>query len=220
MDTDRLARLLARLRPVLCAVLLAGLVVSVLLALRPQPEGLPVLVLRHRVVEGGALSRADVREVRVPEAAVPADALDTDAILPGTWQGAPLDEGTILTESNVDGSAGGRVLGAGEARLSLVVPLHQAAGLEAGDIVDIWSAPQVCDGSGCVASLLAQEVRLTSMVVDDDSSWGNSPTARVGLVLRVVDTGRVLGHTGAGTLSLVLRPPGGAPVTQHRGDSP
>jgi SAF domain. len=206
MDTDRLARTLARLRPLLTAVLLVGLVVCALLALRPLPEGVVVLVATHALEEGAALEREDLREVRVPPEALPEDAWPVGAELPATWSGAPLPAGTILSESNVAGSAESRGLSPGEARLMLTVPLDQAIGLEVGDTVDIWSSPQMCDGSGCAASLLAEAVRLTSMVVDEDSSWGNSPTARVGLVLRAVDTGRVLGHTGAGTLSLVLRP--------------
>jgi len=206
MDTDRLARTLARTRPLLTALLLAGLVVCALLALRPTPEGVTVLVARRTLEEGSALGREDLREVRVPPEALPEDAWDVGAELPATWTGAPLPAGTILSESNVAGSPASRSLRPGEARLMLTVPLDQAVGLQTGDTVDIWSSPQMCDGSGCAASLLAEAVRLTSMVVDEDSSWGNSPTARVGLVLRAVDTGLVLGHTGAGTLSLVLRP--------------
>lgn len=206
MDTDSLARTLARIRPLLTALLLAGLVVCALLALRPAPQGAVVLVTRHALEEGADLSRTDLRQVRVPPEALPEDALGPRADLPTRWSGAPLTAGTILTESNVLGSPASRGLRPGEARLMLTVPLDQAVGLEEGDTVDIWSSPQMCDGSGCAASLLAEAVRLASMVVDEDSSWGNSPTARVGLVLRAVDTGRVLGHTGAGTLSLVLRP--------------
>ena len=206
MDSDHLVRALARFRPLLTALLLAGVVVCALLALRPQTEGVVVLVARNTVEDGAPLSDADVQEALVPPEARPEDALDPGAHLPATWTGSTLRAGTVLSESNVAGSPASRALRAGEARLMLTVPLDQSVGLVVGDSVDIWSSPQMCDGSGCAASLLAEAVRLTSIVVDEDSSWGNSPTARVGLVLRAVDTGRVLGHTGAGTLSLVLRP--------------
>ena len=206
VGSGRSAHLFRRGRPLLVAFLLAGVVVCSLLALRPAPEGIEVLVARRTLEEGDPLDSGALRTIRVPPEAVPQDALRPGAQLPTHLPGGALPRGTMLSETTLAGSAQARTLAPHQARVALTVPMDQAVGLEPGDTVDIWSAPQMCDGSGCEASLLAEAVRLTSKVVDEDSSWGNSPTARVGLVLRAVDTGRVLGHTGTGTLSLVLRP--------------
>ncbi|MFC7579861.1 hypothetical protein ACFQWG_01270 [Schaalia naturae] len=196
------------MRPVVAALALAGLVAGALLALRPAPQGVPVLVVRHDVATGQSLSDGDVWTVLVPPRARPADALEAGSSLPTAWEAAPIRAGTVLTESNVAGSPASRALSPGEAQVLLAVGADQAQGIAAGDLVDLWAPPPSCEENPCSASLLASEVRITSVVAPEASGWASSETVRVGVILRAADTDVVLGHAGSGSLSLVLRAPG------------
>ena len=173
----------------------------------------------HAIDTGATLDASTWARVRVPPAARPADALFSLDGLPVTWEAGRVEVGTTLSESILAGSPASRALSAGEAQLVLPVSRDQAIGVEPGDVVDVWAAPGMCEGAGCVATLLAAQARITSVVVDSDSPWGALPSARVGIVLQAVETDRVLGHTGSGTINLVLRPPGTAPHPQNTGDS-
>lgn len=219
MDLDSPARRWRLLRPLLLSAIAAALVAAAFLAWRPAPEGSPVLVTGRALVPGQELGTDAVRIVRVPQAAVPEDALGADARLPGAWTGAQIGAGVILTESNA-GSDASRALGAGERQVTVAIDARQAATLRAGDVVDIWSMPTMCDQSTCSASLLASAVRITSSVVTGDPSWGPSTTtdARVSVILRVEDIDRVLGQAGTNTLNMVLRPGGAA--SHSSGDFP
>jgi len=207
-------------RTVVLAVALAGLVMGSLLALRPAPQGVAVLVARHDIDTGQALSDDDIARVLVPGSARPADALSPDAEPPPTWESAPLVEGTVLTESNVAGSPASRALGPGQAQVMLSVGADQVQGLAPGDLVDVWAVPHTCEDTTCAASLLAPAVRIASVPVSEESTWTTSDTARVGVILRAVDTELVLGHAGSGSLSLVLRAPGNADASTDSTGAP
>ena len=194
-------------RALLLATALAAVAVGALIAMRPAPDGVAVLVARRDVATGERLSPGDVAQVRVPVPARPADALDSVDDLPPTWPSAPIRQGTVLTETNVAGSPESRALGPDEARLVLSVGADQAVGLAAGDAVDLWSTPLLCDAEPCAASLLAASVRITSVQEPEEASWSSSDTARVGVVVRSRDIDAVLGHAATGSLSLVLRAP-------------
>ncbi len=211
MTLARFARRWRLWRPIVLAVLLAALVGGALSALRPVPEGNPTLVAVRAVSTGDAFSREDVREVRIPDEARAEDALDIDAPLPGTWVGPDIAAGTVLTDSVVAASASARELSADEVRLSVSVGTDQVQGLAPGDVVDVWAPPQTCAENSCAASLLAENARITSILVDGGSSWGSPSSAHTDLVLREQDVDLVLGHAGTGMLALVLHPTGTVP---------
>ncbi len=210
----------ATVRTIVLAVALTGLVVGSLLALRPAPPGVPVLVARHDIATGQAVSAGDLARVLVPSAARPVDALSADAAPPTTWESAPLVEGTVLTESNVAGSPASRALGPGQAQVILSVGADQVQGLSPGDLVDVWAIPRTCEDTTCAASLLAPAVRIASIPVSEESTWTTSEAARVGVILRAVDTELVLGHAGSGSLSLVLRAPDNDAASTHSTGAP
>lgn len=210
----------ARVRPLVLALAAVGLVVGALLALHPAPEGVPVVVARRTLTTGAALTREDVRVVLVPREARPEDALAVDEALPPTWAGQTLPSGTVLTETNLAGSAMSRALAPGFALVVVNVGADQVHDIAVDDRVDVWAPPTSCDETACTAVLLAEQVRIASVVVEEDPSWGSAAVARVGLVLRADGTDRVLGHSGTGMLSLVLRPVVAGSGTTSTGDDP
>lgn len=211
MDTDSSARRWRMLRPLVLALAAVCLVTGAVLACWPTPSGTPVLVAARPLAPGDGVDAHDLRVVPVPGDAVPEDVLAVDAPLPATWSGTDVTPGTILTESNsrVGGSGG---LAPGERQVTVPVDASQASVVRAGDVVDVWSTPSMCDQSTCTASLLASAVRITSSVVTGDPAWDPSTTsdALVTMVLRVEDIDRVLGQAGTNSLTMVLRPGGAA----------
>lgn len=199
------------LRPLVLALAASCLVAGAVLVWWPAPVGSPVLVAARPLGPGDRIGTRDLRVVHVPPDARPEDALDTGAARPTTWSGGALARGTILTASN-SGAVGAAGLAPGERQVSVPVAASQALVVRAGDVVDVWSTPSMCDQSTCTASLLASAVRIISSVVAGDPSWDPSRTsdAQVTLVLRVEDIDRVLGHAGTNSLTMVLRPGGAA----------
>lgn len=199
------------LRPFLLSLVAAGLVAGAVFAWIPPPQGTPVLVTTQVLAPGDTLERDDVRVVRVPDDAVPTDALEVESTLPATWPVEGVEAGTILTDSNTGDTTVG-VLAPGERQVTIAMDAAQASLVHTGDVVDVWSTPSMCDQGTCTASLLASAVRIVSSVVTGDPSWGSAttPDAQVTLILRVEDIDRVLGHAGTNSLTVVLRPSGSA----------
>src|SRR5215475_8587932 len=72
-------------RPIVLRRIVAGLLVllAAVLALRPEPGTVTVLVAAHDLVPGGALVEADVVRRELPTAVVPAGAMTDVAALTG-----------------------------------------------------------------------------------------------------------------------------------------
>lgn len=187
-------------------LVLAAALAASSLTLVACSRGVDVLVLTRALSPGDALVPDAITRVRVPEQALPADALTPDDPLPESWPGGQVEAGTILSESIVSGSALGRSLNPGKTIVSVVLDQTQLPPVEGGDRVDLWGLPHNCDEVGCSAALLAQDARISSVSVSDAPAWESSAAARLDIIVNEADVRLVLGHAGTGTLSLALRP--------------
>lgn len=158
----------------------AGLTVDAVAA-RP-PTGVPVLVASRDLPAGHRVGTDDLREVRVPAAAVPDGVLPT-AELAGAVLSAPLRRGEPVTDARV--GTRGLLTGAPPGTLAVPVPLADPAALhlvEPGSEVAVLAGPDLDGFSG------AGEVLVPSAVV---------------LAVRAGDGGSLLGAAGEGA-SVVL----------------
>ncbi len=178
---------------------------ALFLLLRPTP-GTPALALARDIARGEALTSAHIRQVYLPEDAVPRDLIPIDSALPERWAGEHTLEGTVLSESVLAGSALGRSLRKDESLISITLDAAHIPPLEAGDHVDLWGFPESCEATTCKAQRLTRSGRISSITVDDTSAWGAAPLARIDLIVDAAHTESVLGHAGTGTLNLTLTP--------------
>lgn len=172
-------------------------------------EGTSVLVSTRSLEPGEPLAPGDFAARTVPPEAAPVDAITDRNELPETWDGVAIAAQTIVSESLLGGSPLSRAIPAGHVRMSVNLPVNVAQTVVPGDQVDLWAVPQLCDESSCPATFLASKVRVASSTVEEGAGWGDASAARVDLIIRQSDTKEVLGHSGTGTLTLVLR---------HRGE--
>lgn len=181
-----------------------------LMYLRPPPPGVDVLVTSARLTSGMASSSA-VHTVAVPQAAVPADALSADADIPPRWVGADIEAGTVLTESNVAGSADSRALADDEAQVTIELPVDQLTRVSAGDTVQLWASDSFCadEQRKCPATLLADGIRIASISDHDSGPLADSPTQSVSIIMKADETERIVGHVTSDIITLVLRSPSG-----------
>ena len=193
------------IRRVCAAVAVAAILVGALVAIRGASPGVEVLVAAKDLSEGQAVDARDFTVVPVPADAAPADALVDPSSVGAVWQGPAIRRGTVVTESIVDGSPAARGLEAGRTRVTVMLDATHLPLVEAGDSVDLWTAPRECDETVCAASLLAGDVLIASISNEDSSQWEASASARVDLIVDSADIRSVLGYAGTGTLSLVLR---------------
>lgn len=194
--------------------LIAGTLLAALYAVMSfffPPSGTQVLIAGADISAGTPITGQVVVSTNAPADLVPDDAIKSVGSLPPVWPGPSIKKGTILSESLTAGSIHGRSVPTGFHRLSVTLPKNAMPELESGDLVDLWAMPYACDEHTCEASLISTEVLIGSISVEESPTWGSASTVRTELILRDTDTTKVLGHSGAGTLSLVLR---------HRGDNP
>lgn len=204
-----------RLLPAAFLVLAFGLALGSLVSgLLPERGRHPVLVLTRDLAKGDAFGPEAVRSAEVPDELFPADALTPDARLPAKWPSEPVRAGTILTESVLSGSALGRKLQADESLITLMFDQSRLPPVEAGDSADLWALTGECDESSCTSSKVASDARISSVSVRDAPAWESSTTVRLDLIVKTAETESVLGHSGAGMLSLALSPSD----DQERGD--
>lgn len=174
------------------------------LVLWPE-EGREILVAAEDLNTGSQLTMSSLRPTRAPARLAPTDALTNEAELPDIWDGPAIKAGTVITESLLHGSPAGRALPVGHVRLVVVVAAQGAPEVAPGDLVDLWAQPHDCDLTVCKASLIAQRVLVASCEVQETANWQGPATVRLEVIVRDTETDEVLGHSGAGTLSLVLR---------------
>lgn len=184
-----------------CALLAGGGV----LAFSPSIPTVEVTVSTRPFSSGDSLTAADFTVVRIPVEAAPQDAFTREEPLPHTWEGTPIASGTILTESNVLGSAAQRKLTSDEARISIILDSTHMPSIEVGDRVDLWGLPVNCGEDSCPATLISSKVRIASITVRDGSQWDSAQPCQLDLIVNPTDQGKILGHAGTGTLSLSLR---------------
>lgn len=194
-----------RLLPAVLLVLALGLSLGALAsALLPERGRHEVLVLTRDLSKGDAFDAGAVRSVQVPDELFPANALPPGSPLPAKWPSEPVSAGTILTESVLSGSALGRKLRADESLVTLMFDQSRLPPVEAGDYADLWAFAGECDQSGCVSSKVAANARISSVSAPDAPAWESSAAVRLDLIVKTAETESVLGHSGAGTLSLAL----------------
>lgn len=188
----------------LAALALVAALGALALAILGGRSGSSVLVLASDVARGDPFGPASVKTVRAPDGLVPADALPTDSPLPAKWPGEPASAGTILSESVLAGSALGRSLRPEEALITVMFDRSRIPPLEAGDSVELRSPSGDYDLNGCVGASSTSRARISSISVSDAPAWESSASARLDLIVDAADIESVLGHSGAGTLSLAL----------------
>lgn len=194
--------ILRRLLVSLAVVCLGG---GALLLWSMPSSGKGVLVVAHPLNAGERTDTGALIVRQTPEDLTPADALSSPQSLPEVWHGPRLEAGTIITESLIDGSPGGRALRPGVTRISVLLDPLRVPEVASGDVVDVWATPKICDENVCLASLISREVEIVSYSSVDSTQWSGPVGVRLELLVRDADIDKVLGHAGAGTLSLVLR---------------
>ncbi|NAS26593.1 flagellar biosynthesis protein FlgA [Herbidospora sp. NEAU-GS84] len=135
----RWARVLARRRRLISAVLLGLAVAGVLVSVR-APSGVAVLVAA-RDLSGGRLAAGDLSTVRVPSSVLPDGYLAAGSPVVGRVLTAPARRGEVLTDARLLGSG----LLASNARGVVATPVRvedaDAAELvTAGDVIDVLAA--------------------------------------------------------------------------------
>ncbi len=181
------------------AVLLA------VLALRPAAEGVPVWVVTAQVEFGTALDDSTLSVVVVPEAAVPTGAFDADSSPGGAVADRFIPAGTVLAQTDVRGSERSRLLRPGETLLELPVAAEHSAGLQTGEIVDLWGQIKECTDGLCPPERLAAAVRVLQVQQAQASAWSGGEIALVAVAIPTPVTGNVLLAQNNETLQFALR---------------
>lgn len=135
----RWARLLARRRRLISAVLLGLAVAGTLVSVR-SPSGVPVLVA-SRDLPGGRLAATDLATVRLPPSALPDGYLAAGSPAAGKVLTAPARRGEVLTDARLLG--GGLLAGSSPGLVATPVRVEDAdaAGLvTSGDVIDVLAA--------------------------------------------------------------------------------
>lgn len=187
------------------AVLAAiGAVLTGITALAPDgPPSVAVVRATSRLAAGATVTSAAVEVERVPEAAVPREALTDPAAVIGKTVLGPVAEGTVLTALDVvspSATAAGRVV----APLRLA-DADVAALVRAGDSVDVLAA----EPEAGAAVVVARGVRVLTVPEPVDSSGLSAGPAADGALLLVEVTPEVATRLAqaavAATISIVLR---------------
>lgn len=179
-------------------------VVFAVLALRPVPEGEPVVVAKRDISPGTAVQRGDVRVLALPPQAIPQGALLTPDDALGRLPALAVPAGTVLTENLVGSNSESSVIPPGFAQTVVVVD-EASAFVAPGDRIEIWGVDSACQAEQCELSRIAQDVAVIS--VDETESGGFTSERHVGvtLVLRATDVGVVLQNAQMGGIHFVLR---------------
>lgn len=187
------------------AVLAAvGAVLTGITALAPDgPPSVAVVRATSRLAGGATVTSSAVEVARVPEAAVPREALTDPAAVIGKTVLGPVAEGTVLTALDVvsaSATAAGRVV----APLRLA-DADVAALVRAGDSVDVLAA----EPEAGAAVVVARGVRVLTVPEPADSSGLSAGPAADGALLLVEVTPeaatRLAQAAVAAQISIVLR---------------
>jgi Flp pilus assembly protein CpaB len=160
--------LLQTRRRSISALLLGLAVVSAVTALRPAPARTVTVWVAARDLPGGApLSRADLRQVRLPAAGVPAGALPSSASPAGRLLAAPVRRGEPLTDLRL---LSGALLRASGSSTDLAVPVRITDGpaalalVRAGEAVDVIAATDTAEaGAEVTAVPVVEDVRVLAV---------------------------------------------------------
>lgn len=181
----------------------AGVVFAVL-ALRPVPEGEPVVVAKQDISPGATVQRGDVRVIALPPQAIPQGALLDPEDALGQVPTLAIPAGTVLTENLVGSNAQSSVIPPGFAQTVVVVD-EATAFVTPGDRIEIWGVDPACQAEQCELSRIAQDVAVVSVHETGGGGFASERHVGVTLILRAVDVGAVLQNAQMGGVHFVLR---------------
>ncbi len=185
------------------AVVSVTAVVLAVLALRPLPEGIPVVVAKEDLVAREAVGRSSVRVIAVPAEASPRGALTAIDEVVGQVPSLPIPAGTVLTGALVGVGEGASRIPQGYAQVVVAVS-RATAFVAAGDQIEVWGMGGSCVEEPCALARLAQNVEVVA-VTESGGGFASESLVAVALVLPSSQVGAVLQSAEAGNIHFVLR---------------
>lgn len=191
-------------------VLLAGgaltVIVFAVLALRPVPDGVAVLVSKEDLPAGQPIDLSAVRVLTVDPQAVPADALREREKADGIQPPKTISAQTILTSENLGTDSEGSAIPSGFAQIVITVPPEQAF-VATGDLIEVWGSPNNCDVEDCPIEKIADNVSVREVHSVNEEVFGGSEEVQVKLVVPAAKLGEVLHSASLYNVRFVMRSP-------------
>ncbi len=188
----------------LFAIVTMSAAVFAVLALRPLPEGVPVVVAKNDLLPQEPIPRSAVRAVAVPPEASPEGALAIPEDTVGQVPALPIPAGTVLTETLVGLGEDSARIPPGYAQVVLAVS-PTTAFVAPGDQIEVWGRASTCVEDSCALTRLAQNVEVISVTESDRGGFASEGLVSIALILPATQVGSVLQSAESENIHFVLR---------------
>jgi hypothetical protein len=183
-------------------LLIVASVAGVWVVVSAARETAPVFAATHTIVPGETVTRSDLEVVEVALGQVGDAYVTPDALVDGMVATRTITEGELVPTGAIGDAAKSRTTSV-VLRSAVDVP----ASVEAGTVVEVWSAPLLEQGQYDVPRILVADATVVSVTRDDSMIGGGS--ASLELVIPRADVAATLAAM-AGDAALSVVPTAGA----------
>ena len=192
----------ADIRFILGILLIVASVAGVWFVVGAARQTAPVFAASHTIVPGESITRADLEVVEVALGHVGDSYLTPAALTDGLVATRTVTAGELVPSGAIGDAAAARTTSV-VVRSTVDVP----ASVEAGTVVEIWSAPLLDDGEYDLPRILVPDATVVSVIRDDSMIGGGA--AALELVIPRSDVASTLAAM-AGDAALSIVPTAGA----------
>lgn len=206
---EKLFNIFWMVRAPLVGLLVIGMVVAVVLALRPSDQGTTVWAAKRDIGYGESITASDATATVVPDAAIVEGALDFGDFADDDQQllaARAIPRGTVLSESDLLGSPNSRTLQAGYSIIQLPLTSTAAMGVQSGDVLDIWGQLADCAELTCPLEVISQSAQVIELR-EISSSFTTDQDVLLIVSVDQASIGDVLGAANSGSINLVVKSP-------------